>query len=315
MFTRLREFARNFFRRQTTVYTDLFPIITVVEQTSNHKLVVKASQEMVKTRAQDHGLGGTVVGEKVDGLKNGKKRKSGSVELSKEREATSTTMRRRLNYDKEVESGIEKPSPLWNSGDDLGSQSSNAFLQPSEQSTVRSQSPLFDSKTALNNHVPKTPSPSQPSVDEPSVTTQPLKDSVEGTHLAVMTHNMNTETITRSNIGKKRRKGDNAAHTLTDGHARTARSVMQIKTHGKDSKPELKRATHKRFGNEDALVPLDLPSNNAIQDQTLDDSGTNKVQLDDEDESEDDSPEVVTVSAGLKQARAAAAEAAKAGET
>ncbi|MCJ1438414.1 hypothetical protein MMC27_007802 [Xylographa pallens] len=315
MFLRLREFARKFFGRQVTVSPKSSSIITVEEQILEEEVLVKASRDMVTTRAQDHGLGEAVVEEKLDGVKNGKKRRSDHAELSDEREATSTTKRRRLNQDEEVESGIEKSSQLQNSGDDLGSQGSDALLQLSEQSTVTSQSTLVDTTTPLGDHISKTPPPSLPNGGKLSVTIQPLEDSVEDKRTAIITQNGDSEAITRSNMGKKRSKADDVARTLSNGQRRVTASVIQSNTHSNDSRPEMKKATHKRFGSEEGLPLLALPSNNAVGDQNVKGNGTNQVQIHSEVESEDDSPEVVTASAGLREARTAVAEAARAAET
>ncbi|MCJ1386947.1 hypothetical protein MMC17_010076 [Xylographa soralifera] len=269
---------------------------------------------MVTTRAQDHGLGEPTVEEKVDWVKNGKKRKSGGVELNNKRDPASATKRRRLSQNQGVGRGIKSRSPLRNLGDDMGSQSSEAPVQLSERSTVTSQSTLIDTTTLLNDHVSKTPPSSLPIGGELKVTLQPLEDSAADTRKAAVTQNGNSETISRRNMEEKRRKGDDVAHTLSNGHVLSATSVVRSTTYGKDSGPQMKKAIHKRFGSEEAPILPDLPSNNAIQDQNMNGNSTNKVQLDSEDESEDDSPEVVTVSAGLTQARTAAAEAARAVE-
>ena len=315
MLFRLLEFVRTLLGRQVTASTDSAAILTVEEQSSENELAVKASRDMVITRAQDHGLGNAVVEEKLDGMKNSKRKRSDRVELSNEREAASSTKRRRSSQDNEVESGIEKSSSLQNSGDDFGSQGSDALLQLSEQSTVTSQSTLVDTTTPLGGHISNTLPPSLLNGGKLSVTIQPPEDSVEDTRTAAVTQNGDSEAITRSNMGKKRRKGDDVAHTLSNGHRRVTTSVIESNTHGKESRPEMKKATHKRFGSEEASPPPALRSNNPAHDQNVKDDGTNKVQLHNEDESEDETPEEVTASAGLKEARTAVAEAARAVET
>ncbi|MCJ1389181.1 hypothetical protein MMC18_002036 [Xylographa bjoerkii] len=315
MFSRLREFARSFFGRQVTVPIEPSSKIAEAKQSLQEELAVEAQQDMVTTRAQDHGLGEAVVKETVDGVKNGTKRKSNSAEINNGSEARSAAKRRRASHEKEADRGIEKLSPPRNMGDNLGSQSSEAPLQLSERSTVTSQSTLTDTTTFPNDHVSNALPPSPRNGDEPRVAVQPLKDDIDDTRIAATTQNGERETTTRSNMGKKRRKGDDVAHTLSNGNSLAAKSVIHSSTHGKDSRPEMKKATHKRFGSEEPQAPLDLPSNDAIQDYILNGDSPKKVEIESQDESEDDSPEVVTVSAGLTQARTAAAEAARAAET
>ncbi|MCJ1287025.1 hypothetical protein MMC26_006372 [Xylographa opegraphella] len=266
---------------------------------------------MISTRAQDHGSGEAVVKEEMDELKNGKRKSCHNEEWAEEE----ATKRQRLSQDREVENRIDVPSPPQNMGDDFGSQSSEGLLQLSEQSTVTSQSTLIDTTVPLSDHISKTQPLSLLNSDELSVTNKPLDNCVDDTRTAAPSQNEDSKTTDRSNQGKRRRKSSEVAHTLSNGHSMTEAPAIRIDAHGKGNKPELKRATHKRFGSEEALVPPNLSSNKPIQDQNMNAIGTHKVQLDSEDESEDDSPEVVTVSAGLTQARTAAAEAARAAET
>ena len=314
MFTRLREFARSYFGRQSTAITESASNVTAQAQTSEVQLAVNTSQKMVTTRARDHELGETTsrVEDKVDGLSNGKKRKSGDNERSIEREATSGAKRRRLSQDREMETGIEEPPPLQAPDDVRGSQSSEALLQFSEQPILTPQPISNDTAAPPGVHGSKAQPPSLLPGGDSKLSGSLHEDSLDNTRAATLTENGNSKTTIGSNMGKKRKKGNDVAHTLSSGHAVTPTSVMQVDIHGMDRKPEMKKATHKRFGSEEAQG---LPSITAIPDQNMKSNGANKVQVDSEDESEDDSPEVVTASAGLTQARSTATEAARAAET
>ncbi|MCJ1404299.1 hypothetical protein MMC11_007524 [Xylographa trunciseda] len=313
MFARLRDIiVRSVFGRPNTLSIG-GPLTVIVAEQNSQELAVEAVQDMVTTRARDHNLAEAVVDERNNGMKNGKKRNITGVELNSERESASAAKRKRTSHERDRES--DKPLPLWNLGDDLESQSHKTPLQLSEQSAVTSQSTSTGERPILSDHVIKALPPSRSSGDETKATLKTLKVGVHDTQINATTQNGGSETIPRSNMGRKRKKADIVALTPSNGHAMTAISVIHSPTHSKDGRSEVKKSTHKRFGSEEPPIPLDLLPNDAVQDHNLNDNGTNKIQLESEDESEDDSPEVVTISAGLTQARTVAAEAAKAAET
>lgn len=121
----------------------------------------------------------------------------------------------------------------------------------------------------------------------------------------------NSETQNPTNPGKKRKIIKNSIGDLDAGELSAASNAIVLSGSFVPKVSELKNPVHKRFGSEEPETQAKI-SYNGIEDHHIDRELEQESHAENEDNSDDDVPEVVTASAGLDRARNAAAEALKA---
>ena len=279
------------------------------EQQIQQELAEAAHQGMVTTRSQEHNTWETGLVERLEIDAPGpqvRKRKGNDGE---ENTPTQSAVKRR------------RASPERDLSVDAGPGVSNGSLkvEATNQTSDEADRFLDDIGNSISSimslpdhHVPE----SQTLIGDsqiPDIVNESQGIKADGGPSGNGESSGNNAVQNRSNTSRKRRK-HNPTHSRTNGDLHKAISSPNSTNGPKEDKPKVKKPIHKRFGSEEPSLSSDQRMLEDAQIRSLDRAMEGAVVSDEENDSGADVPEVVTASAGLNQARSAAAEALKAAE-
>jgi len=302
MFARLRQFARGLLSRPDKTVT--------AEQQVQQELAKAASPGMVTTRSQEHKTedNGLVEAPNLD-TPNGQARKRKVDDGEERTPSQSTVNKRRASLEKDDFMGTDTAVL----GESLKEEATNRTSKEAQRFLDGIDIPISSSKAESEQHAPKSrlptaepPMPGMVNESQGSKIDAVLGDAREGSGANGVQH--------QSNTLRKRRKTKPTYSGLNKELHTASTLSTKLENHQKQNRPEVKRPTHNIFGSEEPSTGSDQPFQQYAQVRSLDTAMRDANTSEEGSDSGDEVPEVVTASAGLNQARSAAAEAAKAVE-
>lgn len=305
MFRKLRQIARQFFYISDPTIQSI-----TADQQIRQELAEAAPPGMVTTRSQEHNTGDSFL---VEHLKTdtpaGQTRKRTVDDEDKRTPSQSAVKRRRVSLEKD---DVAVADPAGSDGL-LKEEAINQASDEAQRCLDGIDLSISGSQSIPEHHAPES---RPPTAEAPtSSTVIELQGSeVDSASSGNGESSGRNGLHNQSNTSQKRKKTE-PTHSGTSGELHTARTSSIHATNGeKGDKPEVKKPTHKRFGSEEPSAASDQPFPQDARIRPLDTPMQGANASDGSSDSGDDAPETVTASAGLDQARSAAAEEAKAAE-
>jgi len=305
MFRRLRQIAREFLYRSDPTTQSI-----TADQQIRQELAEAAPLSMVTTRSQEHNIGdsGSVEPLKTD-TPNGQTRKRRVDDDDRRTPSQSAVKRRRVSLEKD-DVALADPAV---SGGLLKEEATNQTSDEAQRFLDGIDISMSGSHSIPEQHVPES-QPPMANAQMSSMVNEPRGSEADGVPSGDGERSGSNGLHNQSNTSRKRKK-TKPTYSGTSGELHTARTSSIQATNGeKVDKPEVRKPTHKRFGSEEPSVASDQPFPQDAQIRPLDTPMQGADASDELSDTGDDVPETVTASAGLDQARSAAAEEAKAAE-